>query len=281
VTDTRAIVSQIPFHKITHINYAFLLPNADGTLLPISNPWKLSDLVEAAHEQGVKVLISVGGWGYDPQFEALAADPTTRARLVSELTSFVDEYNLDGADIDWEYPDPDPSENNSAYNFANLMRELSTEMHNRDKLLTAAVVALGPNGDSILPETFNYVDFLNIMVYDGAGEQHASFSYAQEALDYWHNRGLPGAQTVLGVPFYSRPHETPYRKLVEVDANAPYTDTIDYYGSMVNYNGLSTMKQKTELAMKRASGIMIWTLADDTNDNTSLLKAIHETVYGK
>jgi len=281
VTDTGTVISQIRFDQVTHINYAFVLPREDGTLLPLANPWKLSDLVALAHEHGVKVLISVGGWGYDRQFEQLAADPAARARFISELTDLVKTHNLDGVDVDWEYPDPAPSDNDSARNFADLMQELNTVMHSQDKLLTAAVAALGPSADSILAETFEYVDFLNVMVYDGSGQAHAPFDYAQAALDYWADRGLPADQTVLGVPFYSRPHETPYRKLVQVNADAAYTDTIDYYGSMVNYNGIPTMKEKTELALRRASGIMIWTLNDDTSDETSLLKAIYETVHDK
>jgi hypothetical protein len=31
----------IPYDKLTHINYAFLTPKADGTFNPINNGWKL------------------------------------------------------------------------------------------------------------------------------------------------------------------------------------------------------------------------------------------------
>ena len=47
---------------------------------------------------------------------------------------------------------------------------------------------------------------------------------------------------------------------------------------MQNYNGLPTIRAKTELAMQRATGIMIWTIAHDTIDDTSLLRAISETI---
>ena len=32
---------QIPYDKLTHINYSFLIPNADGTFQPIGNSAKL------------------------------------------------------------------------------------------------------------------------------------------------------------------------------------------------------------------------------------------------
>lgn len=99
----------IPYERLTHINYAFLIPNEDGSFAPLTNGWKLKTIVAQAHEAGVKVLISVGGWGWDEQFETLAAAAATRTTFVQNLTAFVNEYNLDGADIDWEYPDPGPS----------------------------------------------------------------------------------------------------------------------------------------------------------------------------
>src|SRR6478672_4800209 len=53
----------IPYNQLTHINYSFLTPNADGSFNPINNDWKLKQIVATAHANHVKVLISVGGWG--------------------------------------------------------------------------------------------------------------------------------------------------------------------------------------------------------------------------
>jgi chitinase len=107
---TSGIVPEIiPYDRLTHINYAFLIPNADGTFVPVVNGWKLQKIVTEAHAAGVQVLISVGGWGWEKEFEALAADPASRAAFVQNLAAFVADYNLDGADIDWEYPQPGQS----------------------------------------------------------------------------------------------------------------------------------------------------------------------------
>jgi hypothetical protein len=133
---TGAVVPEvIPYDQLTHLNYAFLIPNADGTFVPLTNLWKLQKIVADAHAADVQVLISVGGWGWDAQFETLAADPVTRAAFVQNLTDFVTENDLDGADVDWEYPDPGPS----SQNFLALIQELRQAMP--DKLLTTAVVA--------------------------------------------------------------------------------------------------------------------------------------------
>ena len=81
-------------------------------------------------------------------------------------------------------------------------------------------MALGKNADGIQEAVFDQVDFFNIMAYDGPGQNHSSYEFAEEALNYWRQRGLPQSKTVLGVPFYSRPGEAPYRTLVAADPAA-------------------------------------------------------------
>jgi GH18 family chitinase len=269
---TGAIVPQvIPYARLTHINYAFLLPNADGTFVPLINAWKLKEIVTQAHQADVKVLISVGGWGWDEQFETMAADPSLRATFVQKLSAFVDEYALDGADIDWEYPDP----GQSAQNFLALIRELRLAMP--DKLLTTAVVSYGETGRGVARETFDLFDFVNVMTYDGP--DHGAMAQFNAGLDYWQERGLAPEKTVMGVPFYARPTEASYRQIVAADPQAAYVDTIEYNGATIYYNGIATIQAKTRLAMARAGGIMFWTLEHDALDDLSLLKAIDDTVH--
>jgi len=274
LTDGEGIVNLVRFDLVTHINYAFLIPNADGTLLDIANPWKLNDLVEKAHGKDVKVMISVGGWGWDEQFETMASSTVTRTRFVEGLLQFIERYHLDGADIDWEYPGPEPG---SDQNFMELMRELRGRLGS--KLLTAAVAASGSNADGILEEVFGQVDFLNLMAYDGPGINHSSYEYAVESIEYWSQRNLPSEKMVLGVPFYSRPGEIYYRKFVDLDPLAANTDQANYGGHQEYYNGIPTIQEKTRLALDRAAGIMIWTISYDAQDEHSLLAAIYQTAY--
>lgn len=267
----------VRFDKITHVNYAFLLPGeeGDGSLQPVENPEKLRRLVASARDHGVKVLISVGGWndGNDEGFERLAEAEATARVFVNNLAGFAAEYDLDGVDIDWEYPDA----GDSARNYARLMRLLSSELRGRGKLLTAAVSALDHTG-GIAGEVFDYVDFLTLMAYDGDdGAGHSPFEYAERSLEYWLGRGLPRMKAVLGVPFYERPTWNPYRALVASDRQAANVDSIIYEGTRVHYNGLPTIRRKTELALRRGGGVMIWHLSQDTVDDTSLITAINET----
>jgi chitinase len=272
VTDA-FIPALIPYDKLTHINYAFLIPNEDGTFRDLMNEWKVGEMIALAHQKNVKVLISVGGWGWDAQFENLAASPETRSTFIRDLLRIVDQYQFDGVDMDWEYPDP----GQSAKNFLALMQELRSSLP-KDKLLTAAVVALGEYGEGIPDESFALMDFINIMAYDNAGAEHSSFDYAKSALDYWLGRGLAARKVTLGVPFYSRPTEVSYAKIVEADPAAAQLDSTKYAGVQVNYNGIPTIQAKTRLALQRASGIMFWTLESDASGKLSLLAAIEGEV---
>lgn len=264
------IENLIPYDKLTHINYSFLTPKPDGTFNRINNGWKLKLIAENAHQHNVKVLISVGGWGWDAQFETVAADPSLRSAFVQNLKAFVDEYQLDGADVDWEYPDAGAS----AQNFLALITELRAAMP--DKEITTAVVSHGENGLGILPETFEILDYVNVMTYDGP--DHGTMEQFERGLAFWAERGLPKEKIVMGLPFYGDPN-LPYFRIVSEDPSAAQTDTFDYFGTTFHYNGIPTVQAKTKLAMQQASGIMFWTLDMDAQGEYSLVNAIYQTVY--
>ncbi|GAB3434971.1 glycosyl hydrolase family 18 protein [Actinophytocola sediminis] len=229
------------------------------------------------HANGVKVLLAVGGWndGNDSAFEALAANAGSRTTFVNSLVGVVNQYNLDGVDIDWEYPHPGAS----ATNFTALMQQLSGAMHGAGKLLTAAVVSGGGTASGVQPAVFGYVDFLNIMAYDG-GSPHANYDWSIESANLWKSRGLPANKTVLGVPFYSRPNYYTYAQLVAMDPANANRDCVSVGGAQQCYNGLPTIRRKTEWAMANAGGIMNWELSQDTTGATSLVSAIYEVATG-
>lgn len=279
---TNMDINRIQYDKLTHINYAFLIPETNGDVKPIVQEAKMKELITKAHENNVKVLISVGGWEYhgavlDPVFATAASNDISREKLVNNIVDFVNKYNFDGADIDWEYPDPGTESDN----FLKLMTSLNAKLKPQGKLLTAAVTsgtAVNSPTESwtakgVTKEIFPLVDFLNIMAYDGGnGADHSPYIYAENAMKVWTQKGLPKEKMVLGLPFYARPSWRGYNEIVASDPQAPFKDRsgIDYY------NGIDTIKKKTQLGLNLGSGVMIWELSQDTNDSTSLLKAIND-----
>jgi GH18 family chitinase len=126
----------------------------------------------------------------------------------------------------------------------------------------------------ILPETFEYFDFVNVMTYDGP--DHGTLEQFEKGLSFWTARGLTPDKIVMGIPFYGDP-DMPYRKLVQNDPAAAQLDRYDYFGSVYRYNGIPTVQAKTKLALTQASGIMFWTLDFDIPGEYSLVDVIYKT----
>ncbi len=287
----RVAPSDIPFEQLTHINYSFAIPAKSGdTLETLKEDARLQELVPLAHKNGVKVFISIGGWsvgdggGDDSRFHRMAETAEGRKRFIASSMALVNKYKLDGIDLDWEYPDEDSP---SADQFVLLCKDLYTQLHAQNKELTAAVVSAGKKAFGIKEEVYPYMDWLNLMVYDGDYgpeeiKHHSPYSMAVRCLDFWlDERHLPAEKCVLGLPFYAKKGHGnfgySYKKLLEEGASK-----YDDYWNGHYYNGMITIANKTKLALdRRCAGVMVWELSHDTTDETSLFKTINRVKSGE
>jgi chitinase len=268
-----ANIDAIDFSLLTHINYSFLIPRANGTTRPFGAPNHLRKVVAQAKKYDVKVLIAVGGGGWDKEFETLAADPAIRAKLAKRVADFCATYELDGVDIDWEYPNAGAS----AANFAALATDFRSALPT-GALVTAAVLGDATDADGISTDAVGLLDFINLMAYDGPRNDHSSYAMAERSIATWLARGIHPDKLVLGVPFYGRPGGATYRTLLANDPATASGDRILYKGVEQNYNGPATIRRKTELALQLAGGIMIWELSQDARGSDALMRVIGETV---
>ena len=92
----------------------------------------------------LKILISVGGWTWSKNFSDAVLTDTANRNFTQSAVDIVANHNLDGVDMDWEYPD---IENRSAEDNVALMRQLGDSLHAANKELTAAVVHYGNQGE--------------------------------------------------------------------------------------------------------------------------------------
>ncbi|KAI9293868.1 hypothetical protein K502DRAFT_335530 [Neoconidiobolus thromboides FSU 785] len=217
-------VSAIDFKKVTHINYAFSLFNDTDFKPKIETESTLKELIKRAHRCNTKVSISIGGWTGSKYFSPMAADNNKRKQFISNTVAFVDKFNLDGVDLDWEYPGRNGNDGNivspkDTANYLLLLKDLRTALNN--KLLTAAVRVQpfdGPNGPLMnVREFVPLFDWVNLMCYDLNGpwetttgpigglnyepDRGAPFSVKQAVRD-WSNAGFTYNKLVVGVPFY-------------------------------------------------------------------------------
>ena len=276
----------LPFHLLTHINFSFAIPAKTGdTLLPLNKSSQLIDLIKYAHAAQKSVFISIGGWGIgdgggdDTRFHRMAENSTGRHVFVKSVMNFVRKYDLDGVDLDWEYPDENSP---SADHYVELVNELSDSLHQKGKLLTAAVISYGAKAYGTKKEVFEKMDWINIMAYDddygpNYVVAHSPYSLAKKSLDFWiKERGLPSKKAILGLPFYSKKgmgnYGPSYKALLKEGASP-----LDDYWKGAFYNGQLTIESKTKLAKDMdCGGVMIWEIAQDTNDENSLLKIINK-----
>jgi chitinase len=258
---------------LTHVFYAFAIPHADGSVDVPGLPVVLHDLVYRAHAERVAVSLSVGGWmdGDDGAFHALASDPAARARFARELRDLVAVFELDGVDIDWEFPEAEVASDYTA-----LLLAVHAALP-QGALLTAAVGAHESSTGGVTRAVLPYLSFVAIMAYDAEGVHHAPLELARDALALWHEKGLPAHKLVLGVPLYSRPHYLPFWEIVQRDVRN--ADRDELRGE--TYNGRPTIVAKTELAMAQAGGIMAWELGQDARGEHSLMQTIASTVRSR
>jgi hypothetical protein len=189
--------SKIDYSKYTHICYAFAIPGTDGKIGSVDGSSTLTDLVTRAHANNVKVLLSIGGWlsssPSNTPFETIANSTTSINNLATACANLVTQYNLDGIDLDWEYPTTKTKWNN-------LATVMGTKLHGMGKLFTAAVSeSASNNGDHY--DDVTMLDLVNIMCY---GDNNL----ASSSISYWTSRGVPQSKRMLGVPFYSSDNTT-------------------------------------------------------------------------
>jgi len=268
--------------KLTHIIYAFLIPQEDGSLVPLEKPDQLGALVEQAHRDGAEVFIALGGWSYQGKplvtvFETVAASDEKRDKLIQNVCAVVDEYGLDGVELDWEHPNQ-----NSIGNYEKLVVDLNTALNAKGKDLTAALngawsTTAGPEVSGLMTDScLESFSFINVMAYDMNNSDHSPLWFAETSIDYWLNRGVPAEKIILGMPLYARPSWKQYRHLVAENPEYAYLDHVASSPLESYYNGLNTLREKTCIAMKRAGGVMLFDVNEDTGDETSVVSMIYE-----
>jgi chitinase len=219
--------NKIDYSKLTHINYAFALVNTNTYAPTIQTADVLADLVNNAHQNKVRVAVSIGGWTGSAPFSAMAADASKRSQFVKQTAAFVAKNNLDGVDIDWEYPGRPTNgvtgRKDDSANFLKLLNELRQQLP-KGKYISAAELVQpfdGPNGPMIDVSAFaGPLDFVQVMAYDvygswssttgpnapfdpakGGNEPPVSFTTAAKA---WSDAKFPREKIVMGLAFYGR-----------------------------------------------------------------------------
>ena len=126
--------------------------------------------------KNLKILISIGGWSWSKNFSDAALTEASREKFTNSAVAFMQKHQIDGIDLDWEYPglvgDGNVYRAEDRENFTTLLkviREKLDAISTQDNkfLLTIATGAFQDYLDHTnMKEAHQYLDFINIMTYD-------------------------------------------------------------------------------------------------------------------
>lgn len=219
-------------------------------------------------KHGVKIIGVVAKFNRD-QFMGVLNDAGKRAACVASIDRWVREERLDGIDIDFEHP----ASQTDANTVGTFMTELRSALGPRAFISYAMAqwysftsVPTGVINDSM--------DVVNIMSYDHGGE-HASWTYAQSDMQFYHDRGVLPSRLVLGVPFYgvhttdrnANPPKS-YSWLLNDMSYTPGEFQNTHNGYFFNSRGL--IYNKAYLGAQQGNGIFAWTIDHDVTGSLSL-----------
>lgn len=224
---------------LTHINYAhgrFKNPSTGDGGIVISGTSLMKQVIALKSvNPKLKVMLMIGGWGIKADgFSMMARDADKRTEFCKSVKSLLDEYGLDGVDIDWEYPTYSAEGTGASAadkgNFNLVLKEL------RETLGTSKIISFASSSSAKYvdwPIAIQYIDYVNVMTYDmGAAPnghnsplyRSAKFNHrsCDESIELHLAAGIPLNRMNLGVPFYGKAEKNPS------EANKVYNYEVNY-----------------------------------------------------
>jgi len=199
---------KVPADRYTHINYAFA--SFDGNTgnfgdLDANFVKRVMDMKK--RNKDLSVMASLGGGSFSSgPWTKLMNNNNAKNKFFGSVKAWLDKYNFDGLDIDWEFPQKGEQDK-----VVELFREIRKAIGN-EKLLTTA----GPSAyflNEYVPEKWvQYTDFINVMNYDYAGSWsgktgHLAPLYGGGSIDdtmkAYVKRGVPAEKLVFGFANYA------------------------------------------------------------------------------
>ena len=214
-------VTEDDARRLTHINLAF--GKVKDGLLDMHELTNMGDVERIrSYNPGIRFVLSIGGWGAGG-FSIMCRTEEGRRAFAASCLRIVEQYRLDGIDIDWEYPcdnsagiDSDPSDKQ---NYTLLLQAL------RDAVGPERIVSIAAGAGHYfidgteMDKVAQICDYVQIMTYDirsgfqmEAGHHTNLFTSPGDRLngsvhasvtDYI-AAGVPREKIVIGAAFYSR-----------------------------------------------------------------------------
>jgi chitinase len=220
-------------NKLSIINYAFV--NVQNNRATLANRSKdsanFSYLISLKKRNPeLKVIISIGGWGGSHNFSDAVLTDTARNAFAASAADIVRQYDLDGVDIDWEYPNDIGAGNvfrpEDKQNYTLMFKALRSELTKvqratgRKMYLTTAVGGFKRFlKNTEMGKAQKYLDYVSLMSYDYfqdslgiavhntnlyPSKKYRNRDDAAQAATVFEEAGVPASKLLVGVAFYGR-----------------------------------------------------------------------------
>lgn len=210
------------------------------------------------------------------QWKTMVANESARTNFAAKTLEILQKYNLDGVDLDFEWP-----ENAAEYkNYSDAIVKMR-QVLGKNVFFT---VSLHPVSFKITKEAIAAVNFISYQCYGPAISRFPIQQFkddAKAATDY----GIPKKKLIMGVPFFGTAGKAGeqigyFDMVTKGGLTDPSLDQITYTdGKTYVFNGLNTIREKMKYTYENGlGGIMSWDLATDmpVTDSKSLLKVVKE-----
>ncbi len=309
---------------VTHINYAFAeLYMVDGVYkkFDLSGSKKrfqnIADLKKTYPNLKIIICFAHVVENSDNRqggsFSALCKSEENMQKFADDCLQFLQDYNLDGIDLDWEFPGLSWSGAASdktcdTDNYVKLVKKLREVLGNKYTISYCGYCMdkYPSNGGYIFNDIAAmdpYVDYVNVMTYDldeaphhqSALSDSRAYSDCNRALNAYLKAGVSPKKIVLGIPFYGRhsfstsPTSVSYKNIIKMDpkkyrrnkwdvtANCAYVETMQGVYFMGYDNPKSIAIKGDWIRKKGLLGLMYWSY-DEDDDKGTLRTAVWNAV---
>lgn len=197
---------------------AFESFTAAGTMGHSAVTTLTSAKIKAGHEVGCRFVASIQSTSSDDRLTTIAHDPSLTATFVENIRSYLRTYELDGIDIDWEWPDS----GDGAY-YTTFMKALHDGLKSENPywLVTSAIPGLTWYKRYDLANSWVSHDFINLMTYEMQIKSRGTFQSAlysgsnsrfyytldcsiDATMMLWDGIGVDLSLVLAGIPFFTR-----------------------------------------------------------------------------
>jgi GH18 family chitinase len=297
--------SNICYNKYTDVAYSFMNPTTTGTISYTTDALfgfnaSIFDAVKAkCNQNGVNLWIAIGGADNGEQrsarLNAVTGNSTYRSTFITAIVNFAITHNLEGIDVDWEFPKTSGEIANHKQFVVDLRAKINASAKPGIKIgvTVGGEYLTSPNHLNYIDATvFASADYVNVMTYDfpvghpSAGVDHSSVTNTIGSITAWNvQKSVAYSKIRMGLPFYGKGSVDrnannggiAFSTIFANNSNAINTNNVTISGTTYYYSGKTQLEDKiTQGFAKGINGVIVWDMAQDNS-----ACALSDVVYNK